>query len=138
MDLQKIIEDAKAYAGDTVEEYKLKDFVNSSDLAWEVLDLVSKDKDFAPFVIGAIEDKKEAAIAKKRTDIKTIKLNSDRRVCLVKWLRDEVQPYEDFYKAELEILNAYAIQAIVDFHKVNPGIVDYFNKLLREPHRKRV
>lgn len=76
MDLQKIIEEAKSYAGGAVEEYKLYDFVSNPELAWEVLDLVCKDKEFSPFVIGAIADKQEAAIEKKRTDIKTIKAAS--------------------------------------------------------------
>lgn len=138
MNVDKIFEEAKEYAGGAVEEYKLYDFVSDVDLAWELLDLVSKDDDFAPWIIGTVKDKEEKTLAKARTDVKTIKTNSNRRYQLVKWLREEVSPYKEFYQAELEILNAYAVQVIVDMHKINEGVVDYFNKLMKEPHRRRV
>lgn len=140
MNVDKVFEEAKAYAGEAIEEYKLYDFVNDVDLAWELLDLISKDSEFVPWIIGSIEGKSEKAIAKARTDVKTIKANSNRRVQLVKWLRDETdkQPYKQFYEAELEILNAYAVQVIVDLHKANDEVVTYFNKLIKSPHRKRI
>lgn len=140
MDVRQIIESAKEYAGGAIEEYKLYDFVSTPELAWEVLDLIAKDEEFVPWIIGGIKDKDEKAIAKSRTDVKSIKANSNRRVELVKWLRVETdaQPYKAFYEAELEILNAYAVQVVVDLHKTNNEVVAYFNKLMKEPHRKRI
>lgn len=138
MDYKKIIENAREYAGGAIEEYKLIDFVNDADLAWEVLDLISKDEEFVPFIIGEINDPQQEKLERKRTDVKTIKANSNRRVALKKWLKTEVNPYKEFYEEELLLLDAYAIQVITDLHKVNPDVVSYFNKLLKTPHRRRV
>lgn len=102
--------------------------------AWDAIELLAGSAEFIPYVIGEDNQTKvKRGKTNVRTDVTTIKANIRRRNQLRSWIMDEVDTkYGDFYKAELEILNAYAFKVLIDMLDINPDILDDINKLRQE------